>query len=82
MVKKVKDVVPVVRPEHVRNKRFPWDAWFKQGYWVAKRGVDFVGRADTFVQTVRNRASKRGLSVKIRTSDDMAIVFVRVVGHM
>lgn len=48
-----------------RPRTYPWDFWFAQPFFVARKGRDFYSRIDSFVSTVRNNASKRGIPIHI-----------------
>ena len=47
------------------NARYPWDRWLKPGRFRARRGRDYICSASSFLQAVRNEASKRGLHISV-----------------
>lgn len=60
--------------------RYPWHAWLRPGNTFAvKRGIDFRGRTDSFVNTLRQRASQRRLGLKVDVTSDGKVVTVVVL---
>lgn len=62
----------IVKKAKKHGHRYPWDQWFARGKFRLTPGKDFLGRVDTFIGQIRNRASSRGLGVKISAPDDLS----------
>lgn len=45
--------------------KYAWDSWFQLGKFTARRGVDYLCSPASFVQQLRNAASRRGLIVHV-----------------
>lgn len=58
--------------------RYPWDRWFSTGKFLLVRGQDYSGRTDSFVQQIRQRASDRGLRLRVWVAPDGSAVRVTV----
>lgn len=52
------------------KKRYPWQEWFAAGHFTVRRGVDFLGRTDSFLQLVRQRLIGSPWSASIKVSED------------
>lgn len=62
-----------------RQPRYPWHEWFGSEQFLLVRGKDFVGRIDSMMQQVRQRASLLGVSVRITAADDGSWARVKVI---
>jgi hypothetical protein len=65
-----------------RVRRYPWEEWFRSGSFTVYRARDFNGRTDTFLQQVRQAASRLRYSVSVETARDGGWVTVTVVGRL
>lgn len=61
-----------------RRTKYPWVEWFASDKFTVKRGVDFTGRTDSFIQMVRQRAIGRDLRIRMKVSEDGDTVTVLV----
>lgn len=59
------------------NRKYPWDKWFERARFTAVQGKDYTVSTSSMIQTIRQNASIRGLS--IRVEDQGVKVTVRVV---
>jgi hypothetical protein len=48
------------------RRKYKWEEWFGRNFMLLVSGVHYNCSQSTMVQTIRNNASKRGLSVQIR----------------
>jgi hypothetical protein len=71
------------RPARKYGVRYPWRHWFSLPAFVLSEGEDFVGKAYTMAQQVRNAAGPRRHNVKvaIAISPDQKRIIVRVLGR-
>jgi len=49
---------PKNKPPRQYHPRYPWSEWFARDQYTLIRGEHFEGRTSTFVQQIRNRASR------------------------
>ena len=56
--------------------KYPWDVWLGQPRTVIKRGQDYKLSQSMMHQTVRNRASQRGISVSLDDLGDSIVIEV------
>ena len=55
--------------------RYPWDEWTSGKGFIIEKGKDFNGKPESMRYVLRAQATKRNLSVDIRTLDDGKIAF-------
>ncbi len=55
--------------------RYPWDEWTSGKGFMIEKGKDFNGKPESMRYVLRAQATKRGLTVDIRTMDDGKIAF-------
>ena len=60
------------------HRKYPWEEWFGRPSTVLVRGVHYRCSQSTMVQTIRNNASARGLSVQV--TDKRNEIFIEVSG--
>ncbi len=56
-----------------QSSPYPWEQWLQRAQRevvTLRRGTDFNGRSDTFVQQVRNWAGRLGHRVRTRQGED------------
>lgn len=70
---------PKNKPPRQYHPRYPWSEWFARDQYTLIRGEHFEGRTSTFVQQIRNRATRDGLRVGIAISMDENTVKILVV---
>ncbi len=65
------------------TRRYPWNNWFSRPQTILRAGVDYDISQSMMHQTIRNSASKMGLSgkVKIRDLGDSMVIEVPGAKH-
>ncbi len=63
-----------------RKPTYPWEEWFRRLSFTMVEGEDYHGQTHGMIQMVRNQATKRGLSVSVRSSSIKGVD--RVVIHV
>lgn len=69
---------PRAEEQRVRRK-YPWEEWFDQSCFVLVRGVHYHCSQVSMAQMVRNRASAKGL--RLRITDNGSSLTVEVTGE-
>ncbi len=59
------------------KRKYRWEQWFAEPRTVLLRGVDYECSQSTMVAAIRNRASERGLRVRVVDNGDSIMVEVR-----
>lgn len=54
------------QPVVERARKYPWDEWLDGSIWMLYSGQDFTNAPMMMERQIRNRASARGLSVRVR----------------
>ncbi len=60
-----------------KQKKYPWDKWFKYKRFTLKAGKHFTCRPYTMAQQVRNVAAERDVKVSIRILADEIKVTIK-----
>jgi len=58
------------------RKKYPWDDWFAAKLFSLRRGEDFDGRVDSFIQYIRNVASDRGVGIRVQIQEGPPITVI------
>lgn len=61
------------------KRQYYWDRWFSQHRIILTRGKDYDCHEHTFIQQMRNAASKRGVSLQIEIQG--ASIVATVIGR-
>ena len=48
------------------KRKYPWERWFAQARTIVVRGIDYECSQSAMVQAIRNNASTRGVSIRVR----------------
>lgn len=56
--------------------RYPWDEWFKEERITLTRNVDFTGEPHGMMQTARQAAARRCLSISVGVIGDKVTIRV------
>jgi len=62
------------RPTKPRSAAYPWPKWFSGKIVLLENGIDFDGPTSSIERVIRTSATRKGLSVKIRTLADGNVV--------
>ena len=61
-------------------RRYPWTDWFGLTQVELRKGRDYEGRMDSFIQQCRNAAHKYGVSISIVPDEEGQSFLLKIMG--